>query len=57
MSCLCSEIYFKTSSLQKPTPIRDVKAAQIGIYYLLLDLHLNLLYSDQKPLNIYSYPK
>ena len=57
MSCLCSEIYFKTPSLQKPTPIRDVKAAQIGIYYLLLDLHLNLLYSDQKPLNIYSYPK
>lgn len=24
------EIYFKTPSLQKPTPIRDVKAAQIG---------------------------
>jgi len=55
---LCSEIYFKTPSLQKPTPIRDVKAAQIGIYYLLmLDLHINLLYSDQNPLNIYYYSK
>lgn len=28
--CSCSEVYFKDMSLNKPIPVRDVKAEHIG---------------------------
>lgn len=34
-----SEVYFKSPSLQKPTPIRDVKASSIGNDWIV---HLNI---------------